>query len=201
MANRLLKTGVAILIGSCVLASLLSIDLLFINQPPLSSSPELHRKLKGKAATPSIYSLATRHLKPLTVAPEPSRETVLFWSIPKSGTTTVKEIYKCLDQTVANKFGALPKFGHDQDEELIVFKPWKNKGPAYVNVDPSSKEGIIRAKELGLVPSGLADIIFTNNPNFAIEHLYDEQHKGRVIGLFRHPVERLVSKFYYLRVA
>jgi len=102
---------------------------------------------------------------------------------------------------VANKFGALPRFGHDQDEELIVFRPWKNKGPAYVNVDSSSKEGIIRAQELGLVPSGLADIIFTNNPKFAIEHLYDEQHKGRVMGLFRHPVDRLVSKFYYLRVA
>mmetsp|Transcript_43783 Transcript_43783/g.78579 ORF Transcript_43783/g.78579 Transcript_43783/m.78579 type:complete len:353 (+) Transcript_43783:170-1228(+) len=201
MTNRWRKTGVAIFIGFCILAALLSFDLLSNNQPSSSSSPELYRKLKAKASTPSIHSWATRHLKPLTEAPEPSKETVLFWSIPKSGTTTVKEIYKCLGQTVANKFGALPRFGHDQDEELLAFHPWKSSGPTYVNVDTTNKAGILRAEELGLVPSGLADIIITSEPKFAIEHLYDDSHRGRVIGLFRHPVDRLVSKFYYLQIA
>lgn len=75
------------------------------------------------------------------------------------------------------------------------------KGALFVNVDTVSSKGILRAEEMGLVPSGLADLIVTPNLNFAIEHLYDKNHKGRVLALFRHPVERLISKFYYTQVA
>jgi len=59
----------------------------------------------------------------------------------------------------------------------------------------------MRLKHKGLVPSGQADLIFSSFPDLAIEHLYDEQHKARVLAMFRHPVDRLVSKFYYLQVA
>jgi len=216
MANRWRKTNVALLIGFCILASIITLDLLPIGQPPSSSSsPELQRYLKAKAtrrrrrrratsqtSTTSIYSWASDHLQPLTVTPDPSKETVLFWHIPKSGGTTAQQIYKCLDLAVASRAGSLPRFGHDQDEELLTFHPRKkNRGPTYVNVDTTSKAGILRAEELGLVPSGLADIIITSEPKFAIEHLYDDSHRGRVIGLFRHPVDRLVSKFYYLQIA
>ena len=54
---------------------------------------------------------------------------------------------------------------------------------------------------LGLVASGKADILFAMDPSFAGEHLFDAQHKGRMMALFRHPVDRLVSKFYYLQTA
>ena len=47
----------------------------------------------------------------------------------------------------------------------------------------------------------MGDIIFTAYPSFAIDSLYNENHKGRAFGLFRHPVDRLVSKFYYLQKA
>jgi len=109
-----------------------------------------------------------------------------------------------MNQTIANKAGLNPKIGdHVQYEErLTVFRPNKDGGgPAYINVQTTSREGILRAEKLGLVPSGLADIIFTGNPIFAIEHLYDRGHKGRILALFRHPVERLISKFYYVQVA
>ena len=33
------------------------------------------------------------------------------------------------------------------------------------------------------------------------QNLYDKKNKGRILALFRHPVERMVSKFYYLQVA
>lgn len=109
-----------------------------------------------------------------------------------------------MNQTIANKAGLNPKLGdHVQYEErLAVFRPDKDGGgTAYINVQTTTQEGILRAAKLGLVPSGLADIIFTGNPRFAIEHLYDRRHKGRVLALFRHPVERLISKFYYVQVA
>lgn len=33
------------------------------------------------------------------------------------------------------------------------------------------------------------------------QNLYDKKNKGRILALFRHPVERMVSKFYYLQIA
>ena len=97
-----------------------------------------------------------------------------------------------MNQTLAVRVGVEPRFGHDKDEELVVFEPGRT-GALFVNVDTLSRPGILRAKKMGLVPSGMADMIVTsNNLNFAMEHLYDEFHKGRVLALFRHPVDRLV---------
>ena len=91
--------------------------------------------------------------------------------------------------------------GHQNDKEIIVFEPGRT-GASFVNVDTLTPQGILRAEKLGLVPSGLADMIVTTNGlNFAIEHLYDDTHRGRVLALFRHPVDRLISKFYYTQVA
>ena len=105
-----------------------------------------------------------------------------------------------MNKTLTVRVGADPRWGHDQDKNLVVFEPG-HQGALFVNVDTLSRPGILRAQEMGLVPSGLADIIVTNNLNFAIEHLYDRFHKGRILALFRHPVDRLISKFYYAQIA
>lgn len=68
-------------------------------------------------------------------------------------------------------------------------------------MDTNSRQGIDRARNLRLVPSGIADIIVTSDPMYAIQKLFDISHKGRVVGLFRHPVDRLVSKFDYIQMA
>jgi hypothetical protein len=60
-----------------------------------------------------------------------------------------------------------PKFGYDQKDELVVFKPQEDRHGKFVNVDTTIKEGILRAKELGLVQSHVSDIIFTMEPTFA----------------------------------
>ena len=44
-------------------------------------------------------------------------------------------------------------------------------------------------------------MIFTSDVNFASDHLFDKENKGRIFSLFRHPVDRSVSKFYYLQTA
>lgn len=197
------RTNFVLLLGLCALASLLffSIESPLRDHSSISSgSPALRRHLEAEPSR-GVYSWARDHIRPLTVAPEPSRETATFWHIPKSGGTTAKSIYECMGRTLASRAGSLPQFGHDEDSEVVAFRPWGSDGPSYVNVDTSRPEGIVRAEEMGLVPSGKADLIVTGYPAFAIEHLYDKFHKGRVLALFRHPVHRLVSKFYYLQVA
>eukprot|EP00580_Thalassiosira_gravida_P015395 CAMPEP_0201667290 /NCGR_PEP_ID=MMETSP0494-20130426/13531_1 /ASSEMBLY_ACC=CAM_ASM_000839 /TAXON_ID=420259 /ORGANISM="Thalassiosira gravida, Strain GMp14c1" /LENGTH=346 /DNA_ID=CAMNT_0048147173 /DNA_START=187 /DNA_END=1223 /DNA_ORIENTATION=- len=145
---------------------------------------------------------AQYNLVDVTEYPDPTRETALFWHVPKSGGTTAKRVYECLGQTLANRLGADPRFGHDQDEEIVIFHPFATEPEIkFVNVDTTTKAGVVRAARLGLVPSGKVDMIFSTDVNFATEHLFDPDHKGRILALFRNPVDRSVSKFYYLQTA
>lgn len=106
-----------------------------------------------------------------------------------------------MGQTLAHRVGASPTYGHDKESDVVVFEPFKGKDWKVVNVDTTVKEGIVRAKEMGLVQSRTTDLIFTMEPQFAGQELYDESNKGRFLSLFRHPVERAVSMFYYLQTA
>ena len=119
--------------------------------------------------------------------------------IPKSGGTTVKQIYKCMRLAMTVRVGVEPHLGHDKDEELVVFE---TRGEMLtLNVDTISPAGMLRAKKMGLVESGLADLIVTTNINVAVATLYDDQNRGRLLALFRPPVDRMISKFYYSQVA
>ena len=123
----------------------------------------------------------------------------------KCGGTTVKKLYECMGKTIATRVGVTPQFDHQNKNELIVFQPYKRLDWKTVNVDTTTLDGIIRAEELGLVQSHLADVIVSMEMGAAVNHLYDNRdngrNKGRVLALFRHPIDRLVSKFYYLQVA
>lgn len=150
----------------------------------------------------SLPPWAQNNLVDVTDPPNPSEETALFWHIPKSGGTTAKRLYECLGQTLANRLGADPRFGHDQDEEIVIFHPFATEPDIkFVNVDTTTKSGILRAEKLGLVPSRKVDMIFSSDVMFAADHLFDPNHKGRILALFRNPVDRSVSKFYYLQTA
>ena len=97
------------------------------------------------------------------------------------------------------RVGVEPHLGHDKDEELVVFE---TRGEMLtLNVDTISPAGMLRAKKMGLVESGLADLIVTTNINVAVATLYDDQNRGRLLALFRPPVDRMISKFYYSQVA
>lgn len=173
-----------------------------------SSSPLEHRRLLSSldayldSSAAELPLWAHQNLVSVTERPNPSAETVLFWHIPKSGGTTAKRMYECLGQTLANRLGADPRFGHDKDEEIVVFQPFKNQpNIKFVNVDTTTKKGLLRAAELNLVASKKADMIFTSDINFAADHLFDPGHRARIFALFRNPVDRSVSKFYYLQTA
>lgn len=74
-------------------------------------------------------------------------------------------------------------------------------GRRYVDVDVTTVDGIQRASERGLVPSGFVDVIFSPLIHESTEFLFDEYTKGRMFALFRHPVQRVTSLFHYLKRA
>lgn len=124
-------------------------------------------------------------------------DTPVFWHVSKSGGTTMVDIFStCLNFRVAAEIGVLE--GHDQDETLKVVT--LNEGLRYVNVDTTTSLGIQRAKQLNLVPSGLADVIVS--PLFHdLLALFDHKHRGRMFTVLRHPIDRAVSMFFYLQNA
>lgn len=65
----------------------------------------------------------------------------------------------------------------------------------------SQPSSIFDAQKEGLVASGQVDIIFSSFPEMAAQRLLDPQHKSRALVMLRHPVDRLISKFYYLQIA
>lgn len=153
------------------------------------------------AGPSTLMPWAQHHAVGVEDRPDPEAETALFWHIPKSGGTTAKRLYQCMGQTLAHRVGADPRYGHDKDAEIVVFEPHAGKDWKVVNVDTTIKPGILRAREMGLVQSHTSDLIFTMEPQFAGQELYDEEHKGRFLALFRHPVDRALSMFFYLQTA
>ena len=71
----------------------------------------------------------------------------------------------------------------------------------FVLVDTTTPNGIQRAKSLNLVDSGLADIIFTPLLHDAAQLFNGTSHQGRIFCIFRHPIERAISLFHYLKKA
>lgn len=131
-------------------------------------------------------------------------ETPFFWHVPKSGGTTLQRLYWCMGATIANEVGVNPKFGHSTGFNLLAFSPWEHNPGKVINVDVCTHEGILEAKNRGFLtrPSQPhIDFISSSEFNFATTHLFSPGHKARMFALFRHPIDRAVSKFYYLQKA
>lgn len=70
----------------------------------------------------------------------------------------------------------------------------------FVNIDATTVAGIDRAKQMGFADSGLGDAVVTPFMYEANE-LFTPSAKGRLFTVFRHPIDRAISMFYYLQVA
>jgi hypothetical protein len=73
-----------------------------------------------------------------------------------------------------------------------------NEPSKFVNVDTTHIPGLEKAKRLGLVESRLAEVIVIRHV-FDAEQLFNQQQRGRLFAVFRHPLERAVSMFNYLK--
>jgi len=124
----------------------------------------------------------------------PGRDTPFFWHIPRSGGVVVKTMLShCLRMTLAAEVGELE--GHDKDTELKVISFAEHN---YTNVNIATPEGISRALNMGLVPSHLSHTIVSAHVDL-VPSLFNANDRARAFVLFRHPVDRAASMFYFLK--
>lgn len=71
-------------------------------------------------------------------------------------------------------------------------------GRKYINVDTTTKDGIERAKVLALGSSGMADVVYSSLLQ-DVSSLFTTLNQARMFVLIRHPVEREMARFRYLR--
>jgi len=71
-------------------------------------------------------------------------------------------------------------------------------GRKYINVDTTTKDGIERAKVLALSSSGMADVVYSSLLQ-DVSTIFNTLNQGRMFVLIRHPVEREMARFRYLR--
>ena len=131
-----------------------------------------------------------------------TKETPLFWHVPKAGGTAIQHLYWCMGLTLANEVGANPKFGKHETTVLEAFRPWKHLSHKVVNVDTTTYKGLMRAKAMNLLGANEmdadnylhqmfdvkpeADLVLSGEFQLSAQLLYSPTHKARVFGLFRH---------------
>eukprot|EP00957_Ditylum_brightwellii_P041905 3173997-Ditylum_brightwellii.AAC.1 len=109
-------------------------------------------------------------------------DTPLYLHIPKTGGTAAGDYYACLGLVTSENLA----ISEGQSSHTII--------------DTHSVAGIQQAKQLQVVQRGIADMIITPLLPAAVE-MFDSDHQARVFGLFRHPIEREVSRYYYRQIA
>mmetsp|Transcript_475 Transcript_475/g.944 ORF Transcript_475/g.944 Transcript_475/m.944 type:complete len:1172 (-) Transcript_475:117-3632(-) len=118
-----------------------------------------------------------------------------YWHVPRSGGGTMNDVLgSCLQLTLAADAGGSEGRGEEQTLKTIHF----SRQVSYVNVDTSTHQGISRAKKLNLVSSGLADVVISPLLHEA-STLFTPTRRGRMFTIFRHPVERAASLFYFIQ--
>ena len=119
----------------------------------------------------------------------------LLWYIPRSGGGMIKNILSnCKDLVVASEVGGtIARKGTPEKLDVIEVA-----GHKYINVDTTTEIGIAKAKKLGLASSGLVNLVVSPRLQEAAS-LFGPSKRGRAFAFLRHPVERAVSMFYFLK--
>jgi len=147
----------------------------------------------------SLDNEAMNHLLDVTTRfEERQHATPFFWHIHKAGGTALHDyLSSCLNMTVASEVGVLE--GHDQDQEL---SPVIIKEHTFINVDTTTENGIERAEKLGFQNMlDAVDVVISPLVLPAAKHLFSTSKKGMAFVMMRHPVDRLISLYYYLKKA
>lgn len=122
-----------------------------------------------------------------------------FWAIPKTGTRTALAYLRiCLQLVEASHKGASASNSTMADNIQVL----SNGNHRFVNVDVFTAEGINRAVQLHLLSSGLVDFVTTDTIHQTMAKLFLPSFSfARLFAVFRHPVEREVSRFYFMQYA
>jgi len=112
------------------------------------------------------------------------------WQFDQIGAEVVKStMAKCLKLILAcDGNGEL----HDLEDEIRIVRTSLGQ---VLNVDLSTVDGIRRSKKMGIVESGLPDVIVSNHFIEAIS-LFGQNIRGKLFIIFDDPVDRIISTFY-----
>lgn len=144
----------------------------------------------------------------------------LFWHIHKSGGSSMKHIFTCLRKVQTRRMND-PNICTDQEPILkICHLPFgtENLGSRVINADISSINGIERALDLGLTTTGTfrssvectsdhddgcvdEEFIVDTSRIYDALKVFTPSRRARLFMLLRHPVERAISKYFYIKVA
>jgi len=69
-----------------------------------------------------------------------------------------------------------------------------------VDLDTTRPDGIDRAIDIGMAENGSTDIAVTMYAGLAAK-MFTPEYRGRPFVLFRHPIDRMASLYYYLQIA
>lgn len=132
------------------------------------------------------------NLYSLTAEPVVDTQPVL-WLTQRSTFGTLKEILTFCFGLVLACDAAI---SHEEASTLEIFSTSDNSGH-FVNVNTETKEGLIRAQNIGIVESDLVHVIATPFLADASFLFSRKTRTGRVFVLLRHPVDQAYSDFLY----
>ena len=107
----------------------------------------------------------------------------------------MKTLGTCLGLAVADSHGQFS----NQTASLDVLT--RKDTARFVNIDACSVSGLQTAHSLGFASQQPADAVFTSYFRQSMEYLFDDAHQAAVFATFRNPIEREVSRFFYVQHA
>eukprot|EP00985_Skeletonema_marinoi_P025744 scaffold19198_cov167-Skeletonema_marinoi.AAC.1 len=142
------------------------------------------------------------------------RDVPLFWGSEYAdfkgngrGSSVMEGVLGCLNLVQVSSEGVMESNESNNVEVGGANKPGGDylhlsvvmaMGRKYINVDTTTKDGIERAKVLALGSSGMADVIYSSLLQ-DVSSLFTSLNQGRMFVLIRHPIEREMARFRYLR--
>lgn len=143
----------------------------------------------------------SNNAKDLHIVPREQNDIPLFWVIPKSGTSSIKSILaKCLHLRMASSTKTIDYKEESKTGKIRVIDFSSEQGGRFVNVDFGYLGGIHQAKEWKMASSGVVDVAASSYLHEAVD-VFTSSNSARIFTIFRHPVRRMVSDFYYQQIA
>ncbi|KAL7466660.1 hypothetical protein ACHAXS_011339 [Conticribra weissflogii] len=132
----------------------------------------------------------------------PLKNKLFIWHIPRAGSTTIKRIAShCMGLSLASEAGKseIGKGGIRPGSPRDVLRVVEGlDGMHFANVDMSSKEGIKRAKKLHVGTDEIVDLVSSSHI-YDVATIFNLDHKGYMVAMMRHPIDRAVSIYYNMK--
>ncbi|KAL7482814.1 hypothetical protein ACHAW6_008473 [Cyclotella cf. meneghiniana] len=114
----------------------------------------------------------------------------ILWQEPPFS-PAVNKFYQCMGKQLTGKVG-IEADGSITTSHIDVEEDW---------IDRMSKLAFMPTDAFALVKSGqVNDLqVITDQPIMAVKSLLSEKQRGRILGLFRHPVEHMANQLYKIK--